>query len=97
MTQKILALFLESGNYQKHLRKLLLLSKRKRNIIVEELKKYNYTYSADSAGQHIIVDFGEDTEEIIKRASEKKIKIYPIKDYYYKKIVIEELYWDMLK
>ena len=27
----------------------------------------------------------EDTEEIIKRASEKKIKIYPIKDYYYKK------------
>ena len=85
INQKLLAHFINSGNFEKHLNRMRTLTKKKLNILKEYLDDNNIEYSGADAGMHLICDFKDKKDLILERAQKNSIKIYPISQFYQKK------------
>ncbi len=84
-TQKTLALFMKDGYWQKHLRKIRTLNKKKHNLLKELLQKHlksTFTIEAQGAGLAILINprVEFDWEKFKKLSDEKNIKLYFAKE-----------------
>jgi GntR family transcriptional regulator/MocR family aminotransferase len=87
--QAALATFLESRQYEKHLRKSLTELRVRRDALLEALSRHlgaNIEISASAGGAHVVVWFphlGYKTlRQLIERALERGVGLYPIHPFY---------------
>lgn len=83
--QHILAQFLKEGDFERHLNRMRKLYRRKLEKVIELLKPYEDKLSiiGEHSGLHIVlvVNNGMSEDELVKKASEAHMKIYPISTY----------------
>lgn len=81
--QKIIAKLIAEGHWEKHVRKICLLHKKKHDILVHAIKKYmgeRVKIHGHHAGLHILLEFldGQKEEVLVKVAREHHIKVSPV-------------------
>lgn len=86
-TQLILKSFIESGQFEKHLNRMKILYKSKRDLLVQELRKAfgdKIIIKGDDAGLHFLGTFiCERTEkEMIELAKLKQIRVYGLSEFH---------------
>ena len=85
MDQHILANFMESGYFAKHLNKMRKIYKRKLEIITKTISKYNptVTISGEQAGMHLLltVRTSKTEEELVVLAKQAGIRVYGLHEY----------------
>ncbi|TQR05136.1 PLP-dependent aminotransferase family protein [Psychrobacillus soli] len=83
--QQILAKFMESGYFAKHLNKMRKIYKRKLEIITKTIAAYDplVTISGEQAGMHLLLTFQsmKPESELIARAKQAGIRIHGIQEY----------------
>jgi len=83
--QKMVQLFMERGYYERHLNKMRALYKNKHDILLSEVKglKCVQRIWGDRAGVHILLQMvpGKSEQEMIERAWEAGVKVYPLSEY----------------
>lgn len=83
--QHILAQFLKEGDFERHLNRMRKIYRRKLEKVVELLRPYQDKLSiiGEHSGLHIVlaVNNGMDEEELVQKASEVYMKIYPVSTY----------------
>ncbi|MDO5708266.1 MAG: PLP-dependent aminotransferase family protein [Andreesenia angusta] len=82
INQKLLSIFIDEGYFEKHLNYMRNFYKKKRDIMVNSLSKKDIVITGQEAGTHLICDFKDRTERVIKNAERYNIKIYPISEHY---------------
>lgn len=85
MTQKVLEKFISEGHWDKHLRKIRTLNRKKHNLMKSELiKKLGKTMQIETQGAGLAILINPtvdiDLEKLKKLAIEQRIKIYFAKD-----------------
>lgn len=84
-TQQIVALFLRSGHFDRHLNKMRNIYEKKITYIMKRLKPYEteLTVSGEQAGMHFVltVTNGRTLDDCLKRAKTRDLKIEPMKTY----------------
>jgi len=87
LNQKVLTRFISEGHFERHLNKMRNLYKRKREILVRELKKLGKRYEiiGAEAGLHLVIRIKDElTErELITRAEKNDVRVYGLSSYYY--------------
>ncbi len=81
--QKIIQQFMHLGHFDRHLRKINLINKRKHDILVHAIQEFmgdNVIIHGRNAGLHILLEFnnGLTEKELILRAKNHRIKVYPV-------------------
>ena len=71
------------GHFDRHLRKINLINKRKHDILVHAIQEFmgdNVIIHGRNAGLHILLEFnnGLTEKELILRAKNHRIKVYPV-------------------
>lgn len=84
INQKLLALFINSGYFEKHLNKMRLHYKKKRDQLVEALLSHGIAVTGQEAGMHVICDLKDARQNVLANAEKYAIKIYPLSAYYAK-------------
>ena len=83
--QMVLNHFIQEGYFERHLNRMRRIYGRKHDILLGELKKLSgiCRVTGENAGVHLLVEFynGMGEEEIIRRASEKRVRVYPLSEY----------------
>lgn len=83
--QKMVQLFMERGYYERHLNKMRALYKNKHDILLTEVKRLKCVRKilGDRAGVHILLQLapGRSEQEMIKKAGEAGVKVYPLSEY----------------
>lgn len=83
--QHILTQFLKEGDFEKHLNRMRKIYRRKLEKVIELLKPYHELLSiiGEHSGFHIVlvVNNGMSEEELVQKASEAALKIYPLSSY----------------
>ena len=88
MVQKMLTTFIESGEFEKHLNRMRKIYSKKRQLLMDMLnERKDITIRGADAGLHIVLEYPKTYSEeyIIKKAKEKKIKVYGLGSYGTKK------------
>jgi GntR family transcriptional regulator/MocR family aminotransferase len=88
--QKILARFMADWHWEKHVRKICLSQKKKHDILIDAIKQNmgnKVRIHGHQAGLHILLEFldGQQEEELIRKALEYKIKVYPVSHFWLNK------------
>lgn len=87
-TQYMLARFMNEGHFERHLNRMRKIYRTKRDIILEQLKKYPETFSisGELTGMHFILNVhnGLSLEECIRRIEACNIDIKPLSHYRFK-------------
>lgn len=83
LTQRVLAVYMRDGNYERHIRKMCLTYKRRHDVLVQEVTKVfgsKVILYGRGAGSHFILEFtgGEEQEWFIKQAEKVGVKVYPM-------------------
>ncbi|MBF1295387.1 MAG: PLP-dependent aminotransferase family protein [Parvimonas sp.] len=84
MVQKMLTTFIESGEFEKHLNRMRKIYSKKRQLLMDILnERKDITIRGSDAGLHIVLEYPKtySEEHIIKKAKEKKIKVYGLGSY----------------
>ncbi len=86
ISQKILCRFIEEGYFERHLNRMRLIYKRKREILTKTVRSsmpYIEISGAD-AGQHLLlkIDNGMSENQLVEAALEQGVKVYGISSYY---------------
>lgn len=84
MVQKMLTTFIESGEFEKHLNRMRKIYSKKRQLLMDMLnERKDITIRGSDAGLHIVLEYPKTYSEeyIIKKAKEKKIKVYGLGSY----------------
>lgn len=85
MDQHILTQFLKEGDFERHLNRMRKIYRRKLEKVVDLLKRHQEYISiiGEQSGLHIVlvVKNGMSEEELVQRAADGKLKIYPMSDY----------------
>ena len=84
MVQKMLTTFIESGEFEKHLNRMRKIYSKKRQLLMDMLsKRKDITIRGADAGLHVVLEYPKTYSEeyIIKKAKEKKIKVYGLGSY----------------
>lgn len=85
MDQQILAKFMESGYFAKHLNRMRKIYKRKLEIVTKTIAEFNpiVTISGEQAGMHILLTIHttKKEEELILLAKQAGIRVYGLQDY----------------
>ena len=81
--QKIIQQFMHLGHFDRHLRKINLINKRKHDILVHAIQEFmvdNVIIHGRNAGLHILLEFnnGLNEKELILRAKNHGVKVYPV-------------------
>ncbi|MDK2904149.1 MAG: GntR family transcriptional regulator / MocR family aminotransferase [Eubacteriaceae bacterium] len=86
LEQKLLARFIASGQYEKHLNRMRKIYKEKHDFLNEALKKYQkkIKISGEKAGHHLLVSLknGLDEDQMIKKALQQGVRVYPASSYF---------------
>ncbi|MCU5226199.1 MocR-like pyridoxine biosynthesis transcription factor PdxR [Bacillus tropicus] len=87
MDQEVIRKFLNEGYWEKHIHKMRVVYRRKRDRLVFEIGKYfsnRVEVIGEDSGLHILLQVhnGMREEELIKEAAKYSIKIYPVSTYY---------------
>ncbi|ACO30622.1 PLP-dependent aminotransferase family protein [Bacillus cereus] len=87
MDQEVIRKFLNEGYWEKHIHKMRVVYRKKRDRLVFEIEKYfsnHVEVIGEDSGLHILlkVHNGMREEELIKAAAKYSIKIYPVSTYY---------------
>lgn len=87
MDQEVIRRFLNEGYWEKHIHKMRVVYRKKRDRLVFEIEKYfshRVEVIGEDSGLHILlkVHNGMREEELIKEAAKYSIKIYPVSTYY---------------
>ncbi|MDA1809819.1 PLP-dependent aminotransferase family protein [Bacillus sp. HSTU-bmb18] len=87
MDQEVIRKFLNEGYWEKHIHKMRVVYRKKRDRLVFEIEKYfsnHVEVIGEDSGLHILlkVHNGMREEELIKEAAKHSIKIYPVSTYY---------------
>ncbi|MDA2007736.1 PLP-dependent aminotransferase family protein [Bacillus cereus] len=87
MDQEVIRKFLNEGYWEKHIHKMRVVYRKKRDRLVFEIEKYfsnHVEVIGEDSGLHILlkVHNGMREEELIKEATKYSIKIYPVSTYY---------------
>ncbi|PGT19266.1 MocR-like pyridoxine biosynthesis transcription factor PdxR [Bacillus cereus] len=85
--QEVIRKFLNEGHFEKHIHKMRVVYRKKRDRLVFEIEKYfsnRVEVIGEDSGLHILlkVHNGMSEEELIKEATKHRIKIYPVSTYY---------------
>ncbi|WP_445487200.1 MocR-like pyridoxine biosynthesis transcription factor PdxR [Niallia sp. 03133] len=87
--QKALYLFMQKGEFDRHLRKMRKIYQEKRTILVQSIKRYmgnRVEMIGENAGLHLLLVIkGEDTETLCEKAKICKINVYSAEKYYWTK------------
>ena len=83
--QMILNSFIKEGYYERHLNRMRTIYGRKHDLLLEKLKEFSgiCEISGEHAGVHLLLTFtnGMSEEEIVRRAKEQGVKVYPLSAY----------------
>lgn len=82
--QHILAQFLKEGDFERHLNRMRKIYRRKLEKVLELLKPYQtLSIIGEHSGFHIVlvVDNGMSEEELVQKATNASIKVYPVSAY----------------
>lgn len=84
--QKVLTRFMEEGYFARHLNKMRIIYRKKREVLVNSIRKYKEKFriiGAD-AGLHITIEVnnGMTEKELIKSAKDLGVKVYGLSRYY---------------
>jgi len=83
--QHILAQFLKEGDFERHVNRMRKIYRRKLEKVLDLLKPYQDTLTVmgEHSGFHIVlvVNNGMTEEELVQKAAEANIKIYPLSTY----------------
>lgn len=84
LNQKILHTFIAEGYFEKHVNRMRLVYKKKREILVDCLKGTDITVSGADAGLHVVIRFNRhiDGDEFLAECRRQSILIYPLSQYY---------------
>ncbi|WP_144650845.1 PLP-dependent aminotransferase family protein [Bacillus cereus] len=87
MDQEVIRKFLNEGYWEKHIHKMRVVYRKKRDRLVFEIEKYfsnRLEVIGEDSGLHILlkVHNGMREEELIQEAAKYSIKIYPVSTYY---------------
>lgn len=87
MDQEVIRRFLNEGYWEKHIHKMRVVYRKKRDRLVFEIEKYfsnRVEVIGEDSGLHILLQVhnGMREEELIKEAEKYSIKIYPVSTYY---------------
>jgi len=79
--------FMINGHWERHLNKMRTVYRKKQNILISSIEKYMGRQAAiigEDAGLHILLSIQNHMPEIelIEKAKEKKVKVYPTSVYY---------------
>ncbi|MGE6540278.1 PLP-dependent aminotransferase family protein [Bacillus luti] len=85
--QEVIRRFLHEGYWEKHIHKMRVVYRKKRDRLVFEIEKYfssQVEVIGEDSGLHILlkVHNGMREEELIQEAAKYSIKIYPVSTYY---------------
>ncbi|MGY4871208.1 MocR-like pyridoxine biosynthesis transcription factor PdxR [Mycolicibacterium elephantis] len=76
ITQLTMADFISTGGYDKHIRRMRMRYRRRRDTLVEALSSFNVSISGLSAGVNLVLTLPQDTEhEVLRRAGEAGIAL----------------------
>ena len=84
MVQKMLTTFIETGEFEKHLNRMRKIYSKKRQLLIDMLsERKDITIRGADAGLHIVLEYPKSYSEeyIVKKAKEKKIKVYGLSSY----------------
>lgn len=76
---------MKNGGFERHLNRMRTIYKAKHDVMLNELKTWkNINISGENAGVHIILEINNNMteKELVKRAAEEGVKVYPLSDYY---------------
>lgn len=81
--QKIIQQFMHLGHFDRHLRKIYLVNKRKHDVLVHAIQEFmgdNIILHGKNAGLHILLEFnnGLTEKELITKAKTYGVKVYPV-------------------
>ncbi|MBN7772246.1 PLP-dependent aminotransferase family protein [Clostridium aminobutyricum] len=87
LEQKAMYLFMKEGNWERHLRKICLLNKRKHDALVNSIHQYmkdRVTIHGKNAGLHILLEVNNQMSEklLIEKAAGVNVKVYPVSNYW---------------
>lgn len=82
LEQKVLARFMAEGHMEKHIRKMLLLNKKKHDTLVDSITDAfggKVRIHGQDAGLHLLLEFtgGETEAELVEKAAERGVKVFP--------------------
>jgi GntR family transcriptional regulator / MocR family aminotransferase len=76
LSQLTMADFITSGNYDKHIRRMRMRYRRRRDALVDALSGFDVSISGLSAGVNLLLTLPDDTEhEVLRRAGEAGITV----------------------
>lgn len=84
MVQKMLTTFIETGEFEKHLNRMRKIYSKKRQLLIDMLnERKDITIKGADAGLHVVLEYPKNYSEeyIVKKAKEKKIKVYGLGSY----------------
>lgn len=84
--QEILFQFLQLGHWEKHIQRMRVVYRKKRDVLVSAISLYfpqNVEIIGQDSGLHILLhpNNGMDEQELVERANEVGIKVYPVSRY----------------
>ena len=83
--QRMVAMFMESGGFERHLSRMRNIYKNKHSAMLSELKTWNdVEIMGENAGAHMLLRIhnGMSERELIRKAKEVDIKVYALSDCY---------------
>lgn len=84
MVQKMLTTFIETGEFEKHLNRMRKIYSKKRQLLIDMLsERKDITIRGADAGLHVVLEYPKNYSEeyIVKKAKEKKIRVYGLSSY----------------
>lgn len=85
INQHMLAEFIQKGLFEKHLNRMRKVYRQKLELVLCRLKSYSQQISiiGGHSGLHVVLQIqnGMTEEELVERAAEEQIKVYPLSDY----------------
>lgn len=86
MVQDALRIFMEQGNWERHLRKICLTNKRKHDLLAARLEQGlgpEFRILGKGAGLHLIIEsFSLTAEEMIVRIQQQDVNVYSLEPYF---------------
>jgi GntR family transcriptional regulator / MocR family aminotransferase len=88
LEQRTLSQFMKQGYWERHLRKMRIVYKRKHDALIQSIERHfgaRVNILGQGAGLHVVLELLEniiDEEELIHRAQRKNVRVFPITDTY---------------
>lgn len=88
LEQRAMAAFMEQGHWERHIRRMRMVYKKKHDILLRAIETHFGTravVSGQGAGLHVVMvlpDISQSEAEIMERARQRGIRLYPFSDFH---------------